>query len=217
MAPLLLIDLDNTLVDREGAFLAWARSKADQWAHGDPRAVAYLVEQDDDGFRPRHELFRVVREQFDLRPSVEELVTDFRRELREALPAVPEEVIDRLRALRADGWKIAVVTNGDQLGQAGKIDHLGLAQHVDACCISGELGVRKPDPRILEIAAARCGAELTDAWMVGDAEADIMAAHRARIPSIWLRRRRNWRRSDLTPGHVADGLLEALSLLGTVP
>ena len=128
---------------------------------------------------------------------------------------MPEEVIDRLRALRADGWKIAVVTNGDHHGQAGKIEQLGLARHLDACCISGELGIRKPEPRILEIAAARCGAALADALMIGDGEADIVGAHRAGIPSIWLRRGREWPRSDLRPGHVADGLLEALSLLTT--
>jgi len=39
---------------------------------------------------------------------------------------------------------------------------------LDACCISGELSIRKPDPRIFEIAAARCGESLDDAWMIGD-------------------------------------------------
>lgn len=52
MTALLLIDLDNTLADREGAFLAWAQAKAREWAPSDPDAAAYLVEQDADGIRP---------------------------------------------------------------------------------------------------------------------------------------------------------------------
>ena len=77
--------------------------------------------------------------------------------------------------------------------------------------------MRKPDPRIFQIAATRCGAPLADAWMIGDGEADIVGAHRVGIPSIWLHRCRKWPRSDLRPGRIADDLLEALSSLPARP
>jgi len=210
---LLLLDLDDTIADREAAFLAWARAVAQQWAPDDADAVAYLVEQDADGYRPREELFALLAERYALREPVETLVADFRDALRAALPPVREDVKERLRALRAAGWKVAVVTNGGADFQAGKIDQLELAPLLDACCISGALGVRKPDPRIFEIAAERCGGTLAGAWMVGDAEVDVVGAHRAGIASIWLHRGREWTREDVRPDRVAGDLLAALGML----
>ncbi|MCA1681233.1 MAG: HAD family hydrolase, partial [Actinobacteria bacterium] len=88
-----------------------------------------------------------------------------------------------------------------------------LSPLLDACCISGALGVRKPDPRIFEIAAAQCDETLAGAWMVGDSEADIVGAHRAGVPNIWLHRGRTWPRSDLRPHRTAADIAEALSIL----
>jgi hypothetical protein len=48
VGALLLLDLDNTLVDREAAFLTWAESKVARWAPGERAAVAFLIEHDDD-------------------------------------------------------------------------------------------------------------------------------------------------------------------------
>lgn len=213
MTPVLLLDLDNTLADRERAFLTWARDKVEKWAPHERGAVAYLIAQDDDGLRPRHEFFSALRQRFGLQHPIEALLADYRTELRDALPPVPDDVIERLHALRASGWKLAVVTNGDARVQAQKIDQLGILALLNACCISGELGIRKPDPRIFEIAAARCGESLTDAWVVGDGESDVVGAHRAGVRSIWLHRGRTWPRSDLSPDHIAGDLHAALVLL----
>ena len=213
MGAVLLLDLDDTLADREAAFLLWARSKAKQWAPNQPDAVAFLVEQDADGYRGRDEFFASLAERFGVSDPAEALVADFRRELRAALPPLREDVKEQLDALRAAGWKVALVTNGDADGQARKVDQLGLSRFLDACCISGALGVRKPDPRIFEIAAARCGETLAGAWMVGDSEADIVGAHRTGVASIWLHRGRVWPRNDLRPDRTVGDLVEALSIL----
>lgn len=214
MAPVLMLDLDDTLADREGAFLAWARARGTQWAPDQPdAAVTFLVEQDLDGNRARDEFFGLVAERFGLNDAVGDLVAEFLRDLRAALPPLREDVADQLRELRAAGWKIAIVTNGGADVQAEKVAQLGLWPFLDACCISGALGVRKPDPRIFRIAAARCGETPAGAWMVGDSEADVLGAHRAGLRSIWLRRGRTWLREDLRPDHTAGDLAEALSMV----
>ena len=215
MAAVLMLDLDDTLADREAAFLAWARSKASQWGADQPEAVAFLVEQDADGYRAREEFFASVVERFGVNETVEALLAAFRGELRAAMPPLREDVKDGLRALRANGWKIALVTNGDADGQAAKVDQLGLVPLLDTCCISGALGVRKPDPRIFQIAAEQCGETLAGAWMVGDSEVDIVGAHRAGIASIWLHRGRTWPRDELRPDHTVGDLAEALSIAGS--
>jgi|SRR4051812_3598088 HAD superfamily hydrolase (TIGR01549 family) len=209
----LLLDLDNTLWDREQAFLAWAHRKARLWAPDDPGAIDFLLERDGDGMRPRQAFFAAVRDRFALDGSVEELVADYRREIREAVPHVPDGVAERLRALSAGGWKLAIVTNGEADMQAAKIEQLGVAPLFDAICISGELGVRKPDARIFALAIERCGGDGAGAWMVGDGEVDVEGAHRAGLHSVWLHRGRTWTRCDFAPDEVADDLATALDVV----
>src|SRR6266576_1316820 len=52
--PLLLLDLDDTLVDRADAYRRWAASFAAR--HGDEREADWLVEADDGGYAPREQL-----------------------------------------------------------------------------------------------------------------------------------------------------------------
>ncbi len=211
--PVLLLDLDDTLGDPQAAFLRWAQDWCAQWAPNEPGAVGYLVEHDADGRRRRPEVFGLLVQRFAVQASVDALVAEYRTALQAALPPIGDDIKTRLRALRGSGWKIAVVTNGDADTQAAKIERLELSSLLDACCISGALGIRKPDPRIFQIAAEQCGDALTGAWMIGDSQADIVGAHNAGIRSIWLHRGRTWPRQDLHPDHAAGKLVDALSLL----
>jgi putative hydrolase of the HAD superfamily len=136
--------------------------------------------------------------------------------MRDGLPAVAPEVLKALGQLRAAGWMIAIVTNGEAEVQSETIERVGLLGAFDACCISGELGIRKPDRHIFEIAVSRCGGRLGDAgdaWMIRDGEPDVEGAWNAGIPSIWLHRGRKWTRTDVLPTLVAGSLPEALGLL----
>ncbi|MEV0290595.1 HAD family hydrolase [Kribbella sp. NPDC050820] len=159
-------DLDNTLIDRDGAFLGWARWFVDRAGVGED-AVEWLVAHDNGGFTAREELFVGLRSAFGVRGSVEELVAAYDRE-HPPFTWVESAVLDGLASLRTAGWRVAVVTNGNVVQQTGKLEHTGIAAAVDYCCISQAAGVRKPDRRIFEIAASQTGATLTDGWMVGD-------------------------------------------------
>ena len=159
---LVCFDLDNTLIDRDGAFLAWARWFVARAGLGSD-AVDWLVAHDNGGFRPRPELFAGFAERFGVEISVE----GYDRE-HPLFTWVEPAVLDGLARLRAAGWRIAVVTNGTVVQQTGKLQHTGIAQAVDYCCISAAVGVRKPQREIFERAAAGAGAELDGGWMVGD-------------------------------------------------
>ena len=167
MTPrLACFDLDNTLIDRDGAFGAWARWWVDRARLGDD-VVEWLLGHDNGGFTPRPQLFAGLRETFGVGTTVEELVAAYDRE-HPSFTWVEQAVLDGLGALRTAGWRVAVVTNGDVVQQTGKLEHTGIAKAVDYCCISQAAGVRKPDPRIFAIAAEYAGATLEDGWMVGD-------------------------------------------------
>lgn len=45
-------------------------------------------------------------------------------------------------ALRA--WRVGIVSNGMADNQLAKIERSGVGERVDACCVSGEVGIRKP-------------------------------------------------------------------------
>ena len=180
MTPrLACFDLDNTLIDRDSAFVAWARWWVDQ-AGLDADAVEWLVAHDNGGFMPRADLFARFRERFGVAVSVEE----YDRE-HPSFTWVDAAVLDGLASLRTAGWRVAVVTNGGVVQQSRKLEHTGIADAVDHCCISEAVGVRKPDTRIFSIAAAHAKAPLAAGWMVGDhASYDIAGGINAGLSTI---------------------------------
>jgi FMN phosphatase YigB (HAD superfamily) len=162
MGRLACFDLDNTLIDRDGAFLAWARWWVER-AGLAVDAVDWLVAHDNGGFTPRGELFARFQERFGVATSVDE----YDRE-HPSFTWVEPAVLEGLASLRTAGWRVAVVTNGGVVQQSRKLEHTGIAAAVDYCCISEAVGVRKPDAQIFSIAAKNTGAELGGGWMVGD-------------------------------------------------
>jgi putative hydrolase of the HAD superfamily len=208
---LALFDLDNTLADRDGAFEAWARERAAEWQPADPEtALAAIRELDGDGLRPRPAFLGDLRARFGLAAGVAELHAGFIAGCTARILLEPGAA-EALASLRAAGFRLAIVTNGGPT-QHVKLDACGLRPLVDACVLSDEVGVRKPDPAIFALAAAAAGASLDGAWMVGDrADADVAGAVAAGIASVWLHRGRRWP-DDLpyAPTAVAGSLAEAV-------
>jgi putative hydrolase of the HAD superfamily len=211
--PLLLIDLDNTLIDRDACFLRWAEAFAAE--HELEDAVPWLVEHDGDGFVPRHLYFERARAHFGLEDSVQELVGAYREDYPKLTPPLQAQAVTLLEELRGTGWKIAIVTNGPP-SQAAKVEAAALTGLVDACCISDVEGVAKPQAEIFRRAAARCGCALDGAWMVGDnPEADIAGAVALGLKSVWIARGRTWAEPDYAPTAVAGSLTEALRIVSS--
>ena len=209
--PLLLCDMDDTLLDRAGTFQRWVAGFL-----GDRGAGAshegWFIEQDRQGRRPRAELFSAAKERLGLEEPVDDLVAAFYRDFA-AMFRLDPAVAAALARARRRGWRIAIVSNGTP-AQELKIFASGLDTAVDAWCISGIEGCWKPQVRLLEIAAERCAVPLAQAWMIGDSpEADIGGAQAAGIPSAWLRRGRTWPLPGFAPTLEADSFPEAVDLV----
>ena len=210
--PLLLVDLDNTLIDRAGAFGRWAREFASQG--GGAADVQWLVTADRDGLEPREQLAAIISERFGLDDCGEAgLLAELRGGLvRQVIP--DGAVAGALRDARAAGWVPFVVTNGTVEQQERKLRHTGLDREVAGWVISEGAGIRKPDPGIFRLAAARAGQSLDGAWMIGDsAEADIGGARSAGLPGVWLHRGRPWPLAAFRPDHAADSFPSAVSIV----
>jgi len=94
------------------------------------------------------------------------------------------EVPDVLRALRARGARLVVVSNWD-VSLHDVLDRTGLSTLVDGAVSSAEFGAAKPDPAIFAHALEVAGAGPHDALHVGDSvEADVEGARAAGVPAV---------------------------------
>lgn len=208
--PLLLLDLDNTLLDRAGPFRTWGeRFLAEIGAP--PGDIDWLLGVDADGLTNRWDLADAIRERYQLRIPAIDLVEEL-HDGEMAYTRLDPLVACALRIADDAGWVPVVVSNGSVRHQDAIIRRTGLDRYVADWVISEEAGVSKPNPRIFALAAERARMRLRGAWVIGDSpEADIGGAAAVGLPSVWLHRGRAWMDSRFAPTRTVDGLIAALA------
>lgn len=213
MGRLALFDLDDTLIGLFAAFGRFAAEFADDRGLG-PAEAAWLVEAWNP-YQSREEFFDIIRVRYRLSDSVKELWAHYRSRMPHLVVCRPE-VLAALAALREDGWRLGIVTNGEADNQLAKIERTGLGAVVHGVAVSGALGIRKPEAAIFAVAAARAGADLAGGgWMVGDNPlADCGGAVDAGLRAIHIDDRRvRWPGVEVRAEHVVRDVLEAFPLL----
>ncbi|MBD7981628.1 HAD family hydrolase [Oerskovia merdavium] len=214
-ARALFVDLDNTLVDRAGAFAAWASAfTSDRGLGAD--AARWLVEADGDGYTPRAALAEQMRARFHLPDDVAHLVDRLLFEHLAWIAPYPG-VTACVEAFRSAGIPVVVVTNGTAGQQWAKLDRTGLVDLVSGVVISEEVGVAKPDRRIFAAASAvigsACSAGPGSAWMVGDHPvADVRGGRDAGLRTGWVAHGRAWA-EDWSPDVARGSTVEVLGAL----
>ncbi|OEJ36318.1 HAD family hydrolase [Streptomyces agglomeratus] len=210
MSRLALFDLDGTLADRRSA-LSDAVTGLCQTHALAPDAEQWLRTELVD--RANAGDFARLKEAFDLGVPAAQLWQEYVSLMAAAVTCQPE-VLEGLARLRADAWTIGVITNGAGDIQRAKLAATGLADLIDGVAVSGDLEIRKPDLRLFQLAASRCGANLAEGgWMVGDNPAgDIGGGHQAGLRTIWLRGR-PWPDDLSAAHHVVDDVTDAITIL----
>ena len=185
-APLLVLDLDGTLVDTADDLIATlnivlageglrSMSRADAGSLLGAGARA-MIER---GFRLAGEpldgatLDRLFATYL---PIYESRIAERSRPFPGAVPA-----LDRFAAA---GWKLAVCTNKLEGLSRRLLDELGLASRFAAICGGDTFPVRKPDAGHLLGTIARAGGDPARTVMVGDSATDVNAARNARVPVV---------------------------------
>jgi putative hydrolase of the HAD superfamily len=106
--------------------------------------------------------------------------------------------------------KIGVVSNGLPDVQYRKLDKLGL-HRFNCIILSEEIGIRKPDPRIFLLAAAKIGVQPQECLYIGDSYArDIVGAGQAGMMTCWFDRKQAAREKT---GVSADLIINRLEEL----
>jgi putative hydrolase of the HAD superfamily len=99
-----------------------------------------------------------------------------------------EDSAPTLRALRARGIRLVVVSNWDW-SLHERLQETGLADLVDGALASAEIGSAKPDGAIFAAALRLAGTTPEETWHVGDTpEADVEGARAAGIHPVLIAR-----------------------------
>lgn len=119
----------------------------------------------------------------------EGIMRAFGEAMLENMPILQPHIADTLAGLKADGYRIGMVSNtgrtwGRFLRQVQ--DRLGIAGYFDVRVFSDEVEIRKPGRGIFERALAALGVKPATAVHVGDdVEADVAGARGVGIRAIW--------------------------------
>ncbi|MXV37504.1 noncanonical pyrimidine nucleotidase, YjjG family [Flavobacteriaceae bacterium Ap0902] len=65
-------------------------------------------------------------------------------------------------------YTLHVITNGFEEVSQAKIDNAELSAYIETLTCADEIGLRKPDPRLFELAASKAGASKEESVIIGD-------------------------------------------------
>ncbi|MET9296395.1 HAD family hydrolase [Streptomyces sp. NPDC003077] len=208
--PLLMLDLDNTLIDRDAAFRGAVTAFLAR--HDLPAAdLLWVMTTDASGLAARHKVAAAMADRYGntvpaaaIHALLDQGGVDH--------VTLADSTREALGKARADGWTCVIVTNGRTAQQEAKIRHTGLDHLVQGWAISEQVGHRKPEPEIFHVAADDVAAPLTGAWVIGDSpQADIAGAGALGLRSVWVANGRPWGQAPHQPTHVTGDVAAAIS------
>jgi len=120
----------------------------------------------------------------------EPIAKAFGEAIRAEPPVLDPHIRETLEKLRAGGHRIGLVSNtGRTWGRFLRPiqDEMGIGRLFDARVLSDEVGVRKPEPRIFDVALAAMGLRAEEAVHVGDdVVADVAGSKRVGMRAVWF-------------------------------
>jgi putative hydrolase of the HAD superfamily len=185
----LILDLDDTLYPREQFMQSGLRAVAchvqDTRDIPADEALAAMVDARGRGAAGRE--FQALCARFGLAAgAIPELVDVFRNHW--PVLHLPPATADVLRALRAEGWRMVVLTNGRPRVQRSKVFALGIHAFVDDVIYAEEQAPGgKPSPAAFRAALKRLSLPARRCVCVGDDPVrDIGGARALGISTVWV-------------------------------
>ncbi len=125
-------------------------------------------------------------------------------------------VLEKLHA-----YHVGIITNGAHDShtdsQFSKVNHLGLSERIQSLTISDEVGVRKPNTQVFQVACERASVLPKEAMFVGNSiQNDIVGANRAGMISVLIDRKSDGpipKIGDSRPDYSVSNLHDVFSCL----
>ena len=113
-----------------------------------------------------------------------------------------------LSELKTAGYKMAVLTNGQQAQQEAKLSAIGLSDMFEACLAIGTVEALKPDPKAFAHLCRVLDCRPDEVLFIGDdIDVDVRASINAGLHGIWLNR------NGLTTPEGINAQVQSLSSL----
>jgi putative hydrolase of the HAD superfamily len=214
----ILFDLDNTILDRTSTFNNFTNSFLKTYFdHLELKQEIFdrIIYLDQDGYKDKQELFSELIEELPWKekPLKTELLDFYSSEYvkNAVLMEHAREIVQHLRKK----YKTGLITNGKTLIQYGKIDQLEIRSDFDLIIVSEEAGIKKPDPRIFELALRRLELNPEQCIYIGDHPVnDIEGAAKIGMNTIWMKVNQPWKDGlSAKPLHTIERLNELLELI----
>jgi putative hydrolase of the HAD superfamily len=129
---------------------------------------------------PNHDYTAMLREELGLDQAEAERFVEAEYEVWRPATTLADSAHALLESLRGHGLKLGIVANHwpePAWLVRREIEEFGVAERVDTIVLSGEVGVRKPDPAIFLKALSELDVSADDAMFVGDKlDSDIRGA-----------------------------------------
>ncbi len=178
--PIVLFDLDGTLIDSLELLIASMHHAFDSWNGRRPTEEEWVAT-----------IGRPLVWQFGQYASTEEEVQSlvrtyrtFQHEHHDRLTTTFPGIPDLVQRLHADGHPLGVVTSkGDQLAHRS-LEHVGLAQYFPVIVGADRTTRHKPAPDPIWLALDELGAARDESVYVGDSPYDTISANAAGVLSI---------------------------------
>lgn len=120
-------------------------------------------------------------------------------------------VRETLSALRGRGYKLALLTKGDEIVQERRIEHSGLRLYFDVVRI-----VSEKTSEVIKAVVKDLGVDPASAWMVGNSmRSDVLPALAAGIQAVWINAH-VWE-YERSHDHLVDDRVLALDRLVDLP
>ncbi|WP_258535659.1 HAD family hydrolase [Bacillus sp. 03113] len=101
-----------------------------------------------------------------------------------------EDVIPCLTWLRNEGYRLSIISNGQDQQQIDKLEKIGVLSYFSHVFTSNKLGVAKPDSRIFRRACERAQCSVEESYYIGDhLETDVIGSNDAGMKGIWINRK----------------------------
>jgi len=207
---LIIFDLDNTLIDRNKAYLEWFR----EWyttkhtrAMIDNKLLSKIMDVDNNG----------ECEPLESGSKILSLIDD-KTSTAEEYWAMSEALIDFIRPCKdvnqcldtlSNRYQLALLTNGSINRQEKKLKNSALAKYFDLIRVSGGLGFKKPEPEAFASIYDHFNRAPEECLMVGDSEAnDIAPAKELGMRTVkvsgFLHNDKNRSIADVSINHVSE-------------
>jgi 2-haloacid dehalogenase len=146
------------------------------------------------------------------------LTSDARQRLMDAYRTLDsfDDVLPGLQRLKAQGSRLAILSNGTPGMLESAAKSAGIAAVLDDIISVDEIQVFKPSPRVYHHAATRLGLRIGDLGFVSSNGWDVAGAASAGLTTFWMQRNASEPAEELGYGaaHVVHAVPDLIGLIG---